>query len=66
VSYERIGLPDIAWGATLCWRHHCAELAVLAFDGYPYCLDHGEDEWERTIAWELNPELARRLLEVNG
>ena len=63
--YEQVGLPEIAWGETLCWRH-CGELAVLAFDGYPYCLDHGEDAWEREVAREIDPATAELLLEAQA
>jgi hypothetical protein len=51
------GLPPVSWGETLCSRRGCADLAVLVFDSWPYCLTCGEDAWERAVAWELNPEL---------
>lgn len=62
MSWGEIGLPRIEWGATLCSTEHCAELAVLAFDGWPYCLDHGEDAWELALAWEISPAFAETIL----
>jgi hypothetical protein len=61
VRWERIGPPPVRWGETLCSAVHCAELAVLLLDGWPFCLDCGDDAWEREIAWELHPELVRML-----
>ncbi len=61
MSWERIGPPPVEWGSTLCYRRHCAERAVLTIDGWPYCLDHGDDEVERVVAWELHPELVGQL-----
>ena len=56
---DRIQPPPVVWGLTLCYRTGCAETAVLAIDGWPFCLDHGDDEVERTVALELNPALVR-------
>jgi hypothetical protein len=61
VRWEEIGPPLVSWGETLCNRRGCAELAVLLFEGWPYCLDCGEDAWERALAVELNPVLADLL-----
>lgn len=60
--------PEVEWGLTLCRWRHCVDLAVLVFDGDPYCLAHGEDAWERAVAhellgervWELLPPLGER------
>lgn len=49
------------WGLTGCTRRHCVELAVLTIDGWPFCLDCADDELDRAIAWELNPELVGRM-----
>lgn len=66
MSWRPIGLPRVWWGETLCSEDHCAELAVLTFDGWPYCLDHGEDAWERELARELNPAAAALMLEARS
>lgn len=58
------GPPPVSWGETLCSRRGCAELAVLIFDTWAYCLDCGEDAWERALAWELNPELVASMPEL--
>jgi hypothetical protein len=55
VPWARIGPPPVVWGETLCSAAHCAELAVLLFEGWPFCLGCGDDAWERALAWELNP-----------
>jgi hypothetical protein len=49
------------WGSTLCSRVHCAELAVLTIDRWPFCLEHADDEVERLVAIELLG--ARRVLD---
>lgn len=59
--YDRIGPPPVTWGVTLCGFPHCAELAEALLDGWPFCLPHADDEVERWIAWELNPELVGLL-----
>lgn len=53
LPYERIGPPPVYWGETLCGRRRCVELAVLTIDGWPFCLDCGDDEIERAVAVEL-------------
>lgn len=63
--FEEIVPPRIEWGATLCRLRGCAELAVLAFEDWPYCLDHGEDAWERALAWEINPSAAAMMLQAD-
>lgn len=55
MRWEEIGPPPVSWGETLCSRRGCAELAVLLFEEWPFCLDCGEDAWERAVAVELNP-----------
>jgi len=52
------GRAPVRWGDTLCSRRGCAELAVLVFDSWPFCLDCGEDAWERAVAVELAPGFA--------
>lgn len=64
MSWEPIGLPRIEWGLTLCHRQGCAELAVLAFEGWPYCLDHGEEAFDFEVAREIDPGLADLLLQA--
>lgn len=61
MSWERIGPPPVEWGLTMCQRRHCTDAAVCLLDGWPLCLDHADEELERTIAWELNPELVGML-----
>jgi hypothetical protein len=61
VTFEQIGPPPVEWGLTLCRWRHCAELAQVKIDGWPYCITHGDDELERAIAWELNPKLVGML-----
>lgn len=63
---ERVGLPRIEWGVTLCWRKECAELADCSYEGYPFCFLHADDELEYDLARELNPELAARLLQARS
>lgn len=60
--YERIGLPEITWGSTLCWVKECAELAACRYDGYPYCLLHADEALDYDVARGLNPKLAELLL----
>ncbi len=61
MRYERIGPPEITWGQTMCSRRHCVEGAACLLDGWPFCLDHADDEVERWLALELNPELVGLL-----
>lgn len=56
-GYERIGPPPVDWGVTLCNHPHCVDRAEVKLDGWPYCLTHADDEIERWVAWDLNPEL---------
>lgn len=57
--FERIAPDRIVWGETMCSRQGCVEPAVLAFEGWPYCLDHGDDSFERAVAFELAPDTVR-------
>jgi hypothetical protein len=61
VPWARIGPPPVSWGETLCSADHCAELAELTLDGWPFCLACGDDALERILAWELHPELVGML-----
>lgn len=56
--FESIGPPPITWGTTLCYQRHCTELAVLSIDGWPYCLDCGDDLVEREVAVSIKPDFA--------
>ena len=60
--WEPIGLPPVTWGETLCWVKECAELAACSFDGYPYCLDHADEELDAWLARSLHPGLADLIL----
>jgi hypothetical protein len=48
----------ITWGATLCSRKRCAELAACSLDGEPFCLLHVDETIERAC---VDPDFARLL-----
>ena len=62
------GLPrwsppaPIVWGATLCGRRRCVELATVALDGEPRCIAHADEELERAC---VDPDFARLLPELD-
>ena len=60
-GFAGIRPPLVTWGATMCSARHCVAPAVLLIDGWPFCLDCGDDVVERTIAAEIAPEVVAEL-----
>ena len=50
--------PPIVWGATLCKRKRCVELAEVGLDGEPFCVPHADEEIDRAC---VDPDFARLL-----
>ena len=61
-GFVELAPPPITWGATLCKRKRCVELAEVAIDGEPWCIEHGDEEIDRAC---VDPDFARMLPELD-